>query len=80
MLMKKIDYFHGNSINQVINSLRSINSLKDANQKKSGTLKSMEKIDTMNLQRIVNNIIKKIRKVIDKNQQLQLKIYNNIIF
>jgi hypothetical protein len=49
--------------------LRSINTLKDVNQERE-SLKSLEKINAMNLQRIVNNKIKKIHKVIDKNQQL----------
>jgi hypothetical protein len=49
--------------------LRSLNTLKDVNQE-SESLKSMEKINGMNLQRIVNNKIKKIHKIIDKNKQL----------
>jgi hypothetical protein len=72
------DYYRGNSSNKVTNSLRSINSLKDVNQK-SESLKSMDKINAMNLRKIVNNKIKKIRKVIDKNQQLQSIIHKHIV-
>jgi hypothetical protein len=62
----------------VTNSLRSINTLKDVNQE-SESLKSMKKINGMNLQKIVNNKIKKIHKVIDKNQQLQAIMHKYVI-
>jgi hypothetical protein len=72
-LNKESDYYFGNSTNKVSNSLRSINTLKDVNQK-SESLKSMEKINGMNLQKIVNNKIKKIHDIVFEYKSINILI------